>query len=82
MIALTRINGDPVVVNADLIEHLDTTPDTIITLTTGHKIVVRERVEAVVDRVIEFKRAIFRAPLNAADGFRTRGELREFPRAE
>lgn len=80
MIALTRINGDPVVVNADLIEHMETTPDTLLTLTTGHKIVVREPVDAVVDRVIEYKRSIFRAPV--PDSFRTRGELVEFPRAE
>jgi flagellar protein FlbD len=42
MIHLTRLNQVPVVVNADLIEHIETTPDTVIALTTGQKILVRE----------------------------------------
>ena len=46
------------VVNSDLIEHIESTPDTIISLTNGQKLVVSETVDEVVERVIEFRRAI------------------------
>jgi flagellar protein FlbD len=58
MIQLTRINHVPLVVNADLIEHIEATPDTIISLTNGQKLVVLESIEDVVKRVIEFRRAV------------------------
>ena len=56
MIVLTRLNGTQVVVNAELIELIETTPDTLVTLTTGNKINVREPVAAVVGRVLEYRR--------------------------
>lgn len=59
MIRLTRLNHSPVMLNADLIEHLEVTPDTVITLTTGQKFMVLESADEVRDRVIEFRRAIF-----------------------
>ena len=59
MIHLTRINHVPLVVNSDLIEHIETTPDTIISLTNGQKLVVLEPVDEVIHRVVEFRRAIF-----------------------
>jgi flagellar protein FlbD len=62
MIQLTRINHLPMVLNSDLIEHLESTPDTVISLTTGKKMVVRETVEEVVRRVIEFRRLIQAPP--------------------
>ncbi len=52
MIQLTRLNHAPLVLNSDLIEHMDVTPDTVVTLTTGQKIVVLESAEEVVDRII------------------------------
>jgi flagellar protein FlbD len=58
MIHLTRINREPLVLNADLIEHLEVTPDTVISLTTGQKFVVRESADEVIDRVVEFRRKI------------------------
>jgi flagellar protein FlbD len=58
MIRLTRINHVPLVLNSDLIEHVEVTPDTVISLTTGQKFVVLETPEEVVRRVIEFRRAI------------------------
>lgn len=58
MIRLTRINHVPVVLNSDLIEHVEATPDTVITLTTGRKFVVLESPEEVIRRVIEFRRSI------------------------
>ena len=58
MIRLTRINHSPLVLNSDLIEHIETTPDTVITLTTGQKLMVRETVDEVIEKVIAFRRAI------------------------
>ena len=58
MIQLTRINHSPVLLNSDLIEHVDTTPDTVISLTTGQKVRVLETAEQIVGRVIDFRRAI------------------------
>jgi flagellar protein FlbD len=58
MIRLTRINKVPLVLNSDLIEHVEVTPDTVISLTTGQKLVVLESADEVVQKVIEFRRAI------------------------
>jgi len=58
MIRLTRLNRVPLVVNSDLIEHIETTPDTVIALTTGQKFMVLETPEQVVDRVVAFRRSI------------------------
>lgn len=58
MIRLTRINHAAMVLNSDLIEHIENTPDTVITLTTGQKFMVLESVEEVIRRVIEFRRNI------------------------
>jgi flagellar protein FlbD len=58
MIRLTRINQKPVVLNADLIEHVEVTPDTVICMTTGQKFVVLEPADTVIDRVIRFRRAV------------------------
>ena len=60
MIHLTRINHASVVLNSDLIEHIDTTPDTVIALTTGQKIVVLESADEVIRRVIDFRRRVVR----------------------
>ena len=58
MINVTRINRLPLVLNSDLIEHMESTPDTVISLTNGQKLVVLESVEEVVKRIIEFRRLI------------------------
>lgn len=62
MIRLTRLNGDPFLLNPDLIEHVETTPDTVINLTTGHQFMVRESAGEVVNRVVEFRREIAHPP--------------------
>ena len=56
MIKLTRLNGDEFVINGDLIEIVDANPDTVITLISEHKFVVRESIEEVIEKVIEYKR--------------------------
>ena len=58
MIEVTRINHLPLVVNSDLIEYIESTPDTVISLTNGQKLVVRESIPEIVRRVIEFRRRI------------------------
>ncbi len=58
MIQLTRLNHVPLIVNSDLIEHIEVTPDTVIALTTGQKFLVLESAEEVMERVIQFRRAI------------------------
>ena len=59
MIHVTRINHMPLVLNSDLIEHIESSPDTIISLTNGQKMVVLETVEDIVRQVIEFRRSIY-----------------------
>lgn len=56
MITVTRLNDTQLVINADLIEFVEAIPDTIISLTTGKKILVRETIDLVIDRVTQFKR--------------------------
>ncbi len=58
MIQLTRLNHVPLVLNSDLIEHMEVTPDTVVTLTTGQKFVVLESAEEVLERIIQFRRSI------------------------
>jgi flagellar protein FlbD len=59
MVRLTRLNHAPIVLNSDLIEHIDITPDTVITLTTGQILRVRETAEEVIQRILEFRRRVF-----------------------
>ena len=58
MIHLTRLNRTPIVLNADLIEHIELTPDTVISLTSGEKIRVLESADEVVRLVKEWRRQI------------------------
>ena len=62
MIRLTRLNHAELVVNSDLIEHIEMTPDTVISMTTGQRITVLETTEEVIARVIEFRRLLLRVP--------------------
>ena len=66
MIQLPRLNHAPLVLNSDLIEHIEATPDTVISLTTGQKIMVRESASEVVERVIAFRRTIMQSPPESA----------------
>jgi len=59
MIKVTRINNEPIVINAELIEFIESTPDTIITTTTGKKIIVKESVDEVIDKIIEYRQRCF-----------------------
>lgn len=61
MVKLTLFNDADVIVNADLIECVERTPDTLISLTTGKKVMVKETVEDVINKVITYRRLISRS---------------------
>jgi flagellar protein FlbD len=58
MIELTKLNGAQLVVNSDLIEFIESLPDSLITLTTGTKIMVREKIPEIIAAVVEYRRRI------------------------
>ncbi len=60
MISVTRLNGKPIVVNADLIRTVESNPDTTIQLVNGERIIVRESMQDVVRLVIEYGRHLRR----------------------
>lgn len=62
MIALTRLNGHPLMLNADLIEQVESTPDTVVTLTSGNKVIVRDSMQDVQKKIVDFKRRIYGPP--------------------
>ena len=59
MIALRRLNNLPIMLNADLIESLEATPDTVVTLTSGNKLLVRDSMDEIQTKIVEFKRRIY-----------------------
>lgn len=58
MIKLTRINGEEILINLNLVEIIERHSDTVITLTTGNKMLVKETLEEIVARVVAFKHSI------------------------
>jgi flagellar protein FlbD len=58
MILLRRLNGTELGINADLIERVESTPDTVLTLVDGTKYVVADPAEEVVARIIDFRARI------------------------
>lgn len=80
MIKLTRLNHVPLIVNADLIEHIEVTPDTVVALTTGQKFMVLESAEEVVEKVVQFRKSLListRCPLKINDMTTDEGQLEE-----
>ena len=61
MIQLTRLNGEGMLLNSDLIRYAEANPDTVITLVTGEKIVVSESCMDLVSRVIEYRSGLLRS---------------------
>ncbi len=59
MISLTRLNSKNFILNAELIETIEETPDCIITTLNGKKFIVTETLEEVVEKVIQYKKKIF-----------------------
>lgn len=58
MIQLTRLNSHPLALNSDLIKFVEQAPDTVITLVSGEKIVVRESAQEVLEKVVQFRRSV------------------------
>ncbi len=58
MIVLTKLNDVEIVINSDYIEIMQETPDTTITLTTGRKIIVKEAVDDIIDKIITYKKSL------------------------
>lgn len=58
MVKVTRLAGDEIYINADLIEFVESTPDTMITLTTGRKIIIKESVDFVINGVVDYRRRL------------------------
>jgi uncharacterized protein YlzI (FlbEa/FlbD family) len=58
MIQLTRLNGHPLAINSDLVKMIENAPDTVITLVSGEKIVVRETGEQILERIVAFRRRV------------------------
>ena len=73
MIWLTRMNGKKFVLNCDLIRSMESTPDTVITLTQGEKLMVREDAEAIVRLTLEFKRKISQADVSFSISAKSEG---------
>jgi flagellar protein FlbD len=67
VILITRLNGTKIYLNAELVKSVESTPDAVITLTTGDKIVAHEPVEVIIARIIEYQRQVHAGPsLNQA----------------
>jgi flagellar protein FlbD len=59
MIKLEKLNGSMVVVNAELIESVEAAPDTVINLATGNRFLVKNSVDEVIAKVVEFKKKVY-----------------------
>ena len=58
MIMLTKINNAPLTVNSDLIQYIEETPDTVITMTNNDKVVVQEGMAEIIEKVVRYRRHI------------------------
>jgi flagellar protein FlbD len=58
MIRVTRLNNHSILLNSDLIEQIETVPDTTIALTTGQRLFVQESADEILLRIVEFRRRI------------------------
>jgi flagellar protein FlbD len=62
MIKLTRLDGEQFILNADLIRYVEARPDTFITLSTGERLVVREKMDEVMDRAVRYQQSKYLIP--------------------
>jgi len=59
VIEVTRLNGEPLSINEDLIEFMEETPDTVISFLTGKKLVVKEKISEIEEKIVVFKKKIY-----------------------
>ena len=57
MIKLTQLNGEAFILNAELIRYVEARPDTFVTLTTGERLVVREKMDEVMERAVRYQQS-------------------------
>lgn len=71
MIKLEKLNGTMVVVNAELIETIESAPDTVLNLATGNRFLVRNSVDEVIAKIVEYKKQVYseRKCVNPLEGF-------------
>jgi len=62
MIRVSRLNGKEYILNCELIKTVEATPDTIVTLTTGEKLMVKESVDEVIARTVEYRKRLYQEP--------------------
>ena len=62
MISVTRLNGKSYFINSDLVEFVESTPDTVITLITGKKIIVSDSVDEIVDKIVKYRKKVNALP--------------------
>jgi flagellar protein FlbD len=60
MIKLTKLNGTEIYMNPDLMGNMECGPHTLIQMTTGEKVIVKESPEQVIEKIVEFKKKIFK----------------------
>jgi flagellar protein FlbD len=68
VILITRFNGTIIYINAELVKTVESTPDAVITLTTGEKMVAKEPAEVIVERIIDYQRKVHASPFTKAPG--------------
>jgi len=68
MIKLNRLNGFEIVVNAELIEWIEANPDTTITLATGTKVIVRNPMDEVIAKIMDYRKALYASGAQPAAG--------------
>lgn len=64
MISLTRLNGSGFIVNSELIKFVEQTPDTLVTLRDGEKLLVKEKPDEIIARVVEYVRSTRLVPID------------------
>jgi len=70
MIRLTRLDGEPFILNAELIRYVEARPDTFITITSGERVIVRETMDEVLERAVAYQQAKYLIPLPYSSGTR------------
>ena len=69
MIEVHRLNGEPFLLNSDMIETIDATPDTVVRLMNGHRYIVREGLREICDKIVSFRKdAGYTCIVASADG--------------
>ncbi len=71
MVILRKINGVEIAVNAELIESVEASPDTVLNMVTGNRFIVKDSVQDVIDKVIEYRKQVYssKSVVNPLEGY-------------